>query len=65
MQRALRETVGHGPAWNRRWIRLQEAARQFAVDGEGRAADIAARLGYADQSHLVNGFRAATGPPPG
>lgn len=65
VQRALRDTVGHGPAWIRRWVRLQEAARQFAVDGAAGTASIAARLGYADQSHLVNEFRAATGRTPG
>lgn len=65
VQRALRETIGHGPAWVRRWVRLQEVARQFAVDGEAGAAGIAARLGYADQSHLVNDFRAASGMTPG
>jgi hypothetical protein len=65
VQRALRETIGHGPAWVRRWVRLQEVARQFAVDGEAGAADIAARLGYADQSHLVNDFRSAVGMTPG
>ncbi|MEV6305563.1 helix-turn-helix domain-containing protein [Actinoplanes sp. NPDC051861] len=65
VQRALRETIGQGPAWVRRWVRLQEAARQFAVDGEAGAAQIAARLGYVDQSHLVNEFRAAVGRTPG
>ncbi|GIE97495.1 helix-turn-helix domain-containing protein [Paractinoplanes rishiriensis] len=65
VQRALRETIGHGPSWVRRWVRLQEVARQFAVDGEAGAAAIAARLGYADQSHLVNDFRAAVGLTPG
>ncbi len=65
VQRALRETIGHGPAWVRRWVRLQEVARQFAVSGDAGAADIAARLGYADQSHLVNDFRAAVGMTPG
>ncbi|MDI6098844.1 AraC family transcriptional regulator [Actinoplanes sp. NEAU-A12] len=65
VQRALRETIGHGPAWVRRWVRLQEAARQFAVDGASGAADIATRLGYTDQAHLVNEFRAAVGRTPG
>ncbi|WP_328473767.1 helix-turn-helix domain-containing protein [Actinoplanes sp. NBC_00393] len=65
VQRALRETIGQGPAWVRRWVRLQEVVRQFAVDGEAGAAGIAARLGYVDQSHLVNDFRAAVGMTPG
>ncbi|MEU4690180.1 AraC family transcriptional regulator [Actinoplanes sp. NPDC023714] len=65
VERALRETVGHGPAWLRRRVRLQEAARRFASDGESGAAAIAAHLGYADQSHLINEFRAATGRTPG
>jgi hypothetical protein len=65
VQRALRETIGRGPAWVRRWVRLQEAARQFAVEGEAGASEIAARLGFADQAHLVNEFRVATGLTPG
>jgi hypothetical protein len=65
VQRALRETIGVGPAWVRRWVRLQEAARQFAVEGEAGAARIAARLGFTDQAHLINEFRAATGLTPG
>lgn len=65
VQRALQETIGHGPAWVRRWFRLQEVARQFATSGTAGAADIAARLGYTDQSHLVNDFRAAVGMTPG
>ena len=65
VQRALRETIGHGPSWVRRWVRLQEVARQFAVDGDAGAAQIAVRLGYTDQAHLVNDFRAAVGTTPG
>ncbi|WP_074309331.1 AraC family transcriptional regulator [Micromonospora cremea] len=65
VQRALRETIGRGPAWVRRWVRLQEVARQFATNGAGCAAEIAARLGYADQSHLVNDFRSAVFTTPG
>ncbi|MEV4660038.1 helix-turn-helix domain-containing protein [Micromonospora sp. NPDC049301] len=65
VQRALRETIGRGPAWVRRWVRLQEVARQFATNGAACAAEIAARLGYADQSHLVNDFRSAVGTTPG
>jgi hypothetical protein len=65
VQRALRETLGCGPAWVRRWVRLQEAARQFAVEGEAGASQIAARLGFTDQAHLVNEFRQATGLTPG
>ena len=65
LQRALRETIGQGPAWARRWVRLQEAARLFATSGENHAADIAVRLGYADQAHLGNDFRAAAGITPG
>ncbi|GIE32659.1 hypothetical protein Ait01nite_057040 [Actinoplanes italicus] len=65
VQRALRETIGCGPAWVRRWVRLQEAARQFAVEGEADASQIAVRLGFADQAHLVNEFRQATGLTPG
>ncbi|MEU4625015.1 AraC family transcriptional regulator [Actinoplanes sp. NPDC023801] len=63
VQRALRETIGHGPDRVRRWFRLQEVARQFATGGA--AAAIAARLGYADQAHLVNDFRTAVGMTPG
>jgi AraC-like DNA-binding protein len=46
-------------------VRLQEAARQFVVEGEAGASEIAARLGFTDQAHLVNEFRVATGLTPG
>ncbi|MBX3144234.1 MAG: AraC family transcriptional regulator [Trueperaceae bacterium] len=61
VQRALKQTLGHGPKWISRWIRLQEVARVLA-GGEGvSAAALAVDLGYSDQAHLVNDFRLATG----
>jgi len=65
VQRALAGTVGHGPAWVRRWVRLQEVARDLAANGDSGIAEIATRHGYADQPHLVKDFRSAVGLAPG
>lgn len=64
IQRALRSTLGMGPARVARRIRLQEAVRLLSLPGAD-AATIAVGLGYVDQAHLVNDFRAATGLTPG
>jgi AraC-like DNA-binding protein len=65
LQRALHNTLGQGPKWVTRWIRLQEAARLLAQHGAPPLTDVAHELGYADQSHLTNDFRDAVGLTPG
>lgn len=63
IQRALRATLGQGPKWVARWLRLQDVVRLLSLDQS--PAEVAATLGYADQSHLSNDFRRAVGMTPG
>lgn len=65
VQRALRNTLGKGPKWVARRIRLQEAARVIASEGLPDLSTVAAELGYTDQAHLINDFRRAAGITPG
>jgi AraC-like DNA-binding protein len=65
IQRALKRTLGHGPKWVSRWIRLQEVARTLANGTHPDFATLAVDLGYADQAHLLNDFRNAVGVTPG
>jgi AraC-like DNA-binding protein len=64
LQRLFKEYVGVSPSWViRRW-RLLDAA-ELARDGQRVDwAEMAAELGYADQSHLVRDFRAVLGTTP-
>ncbi len=64
IQRALQLTLGHGPKWVSRRVRLQEVALALATRPEDDLADIAADLGYTDQSHLASDFRAVAGVTP-
>ncbi len=57
IQRALKETIGHGPKWVSRRIRLQEVARLLATDPDLDLGALALDLGYTDQAHLTNDFR--------
>ena len=61
IQRACLDTLGHGPKWLSRRIRLQEVALALATRPTEELAGIAADLGYTDQSHLTHDFRTATG----
>ena len=65
VQRALARTVGHGPKWVARRVRLQEVARVLSTDAAVELADLAVSMGYADQSHLGNDFRTVVGLTPG
>lgn len=65
VQRALRATLGQGPSWVGRWIRLQEVVRRLSASDAPPASEVAAALGYVDQAHLVNDFRSAVGMTPG
>ncbi|MDR7186622.1 AraC-like DNA-binding protein [Microbacterium trichothecenolyticum] len=61
LQRLAHRTVGLSPAAMIRRRRLQEAAQRVREDPDAPLADIAAELGYADQAHLANDFRAVLG----
>lgn len=65
IQRACIETLGHGPKWLSRRIRLQEVALAVVTRPTEELALIAADLGYTDQTHLTQDFRTATGITPG
>ncbi|GAB3739538.1 helix-turn-helix domain-containing protein [Nocardiopsis nanhaiensis] len=65
LQRAFGATLGHGPKWVSRRVRLQEVARVLATRPEVDLAALAAELGYADQAHLTNDFRGVAGITPG
>lgn len=59
--RLARRHVGMTPAAMIRRRRLQEAAEQLRVDPNIPLAEVAARYGYADQSHLSRDMRAVLG----
>lgn len=65
IQRALRTTLGRGPKWVSKRIRLQEVARALASADAPDLAALAAQLGYADQAHLTADFRTTAGTTPG
>lgn len=65
IQRALRTTLGRGPKWVSRRIRLQEVARILASVDAPDLATLATELGYADQAHLTADFRTTAGTTPG
>jgi AraC-like DNA-binding protein len=65
LQRLFRRYVGVSPKWMLQRYRLHEAAERVA---EGRVDDwtaLALDLGYADQAHFINDFRALVGRTPG
>ncbi|WP_037354749.1 helix-turn-helix domain-containing protein [Amycolatopsis orientalis] len=64
VQRLFAEHVGTTPKWAIRIYRLNEAARLLAAPIQPDYAELAARLGYSDQSHFIRDFRAVTGAPP-
>jgi AraC-like DNA-binding protein len=64
IQRALKATVGRGPKWISRRIRLQEVARQLATNPKIGLTTLGLSLGYTDQAHLTNDFRAVAGVSP-
>lgn len=65
LQRMFADAVGVGPKWVIRRYRLLEAAERARVDEGVDWADVAAALGYSDQSHLVREFAQMVGVPPG
>src|SRR5699024_12450899 len=63
LQRLTARRLGLTPSWLIRRRRLHEAADGLR-SGED-LAELAARLGYADQSHFTHDVRSATGTTPG
>ena len=63
LQRLTARRLGLSPAWLIRRRRLHEAAGRLR-EREGRLADVAAELGYADQAHFSCDFRTTTGMTP-
>jgi AraC-like DNA-binding protein len=61
LQRLFRRYVGVSPRWVLRRYRLHEAAAVLAEDHRRPWAEVAAELGYFDQSHFIRDFTAAVG----
>ena len=62
---ALSATLGKGPKWVSRRIRLQEIARAIATEPDLDFAALASDLGYTDQALLTSDFRRVAGVTPG
>src|SRR5262245_18636233 len=54
LQRLCRTYVGASPKWLIRLYRIKEATARIEQGNVVNWADLAARLGYADQAHFVN-----------
>jgi len=64
LQRLFARYVGVSPKWVLRRYRLQEAAARLAEEHDRPWAEVAAELGYFDQSHFIRDFTAAIGMTP-
>jgi transcriptional regulator GlxA family with amidase domain len=64
LQRLFRRWVGVSPKWVLQRLRLQEAAERVDEAGAEDAAATALELGYYDQAHFINDFRAGVGRSP-
>lgn len=64
LQRLFQRYVGVTPKWVLRRYRLHEAAARLAEGTSGTWAEVAAELGYFDQSHFIRDFTAAVGATP-
>jgi AraC-like DNA-binding protein len=64
LQRLVEQRVGLSPKWLLQRRRLHDAVQALKA-GESSLADVAARLGYADQAHFTHDFRTVTGMTPG
>lgn len=61
LQRMFQRYVGVSPKWVLRRYRLHEAAAVLARERHRPWAEVAAELGYFDQSHFIRDFTAAIG----
>ena len=61
LQRLFRRYVGVSPKWVLRRYRLHEAAAALAAEQHRPWAEVAAELGYYDQSHFIRDFTDAIG----
>jgi AraC-like DNA-binding protein len=61
LQRLFQRYVGVSPKWVLRRYRLHEAAAVLAQEQDRPWAEVAAELGYFDQSHFIRDFTAAVG----
>ncbi|GAA0897968.1 helix-turn-helix domain-containing protein [Pseudonocardia zijingensis] len=61
LQRLFQRYVGVSPKWVLRRYRLHEAAAVLAAEQHRPWAEVAAELGYFDQSHFIRDFTAAIG----
>jgi AraC-like DNA-binding protein len=61
LQRLFREYVGVPPKWVIRRYRLHELIERLEAGDPLDWPDLALELGYFDQAHLINDFRAITG----
>jgi AraC-like DNA-binding protein len=64
LQRIFAQYVGVSPKWVIRRYRLLEAAHQLANTASIDLPDLAQELGYFDQAHFSNDFRATVGSTP-
>jgi AraC-like DNA-binding protein len=61
LQRLFERYVGVSPKWVLRRYRVHEAAARLAEGTSGTWAEVAAELGYFDQSHFIRDFTRAVG----
>jgi AraC-like DNA-binding protein len=61
LQRLFERYVGVSPKWVLRRYRVHEAAARLAEGTGGTWAEVAAELGYFDQSHFIRDFTRAVG----
>ncbi|HEY1100901.1 MAG TPA: helix-turn-helix domain-containing protein, partial [Myxococcota bacterium] len=65
LQRRFKASVGVSAKWVLQRYRLHEAAEALRASTPPTLADLAARLGYADQAHFARDFKATIGVSPG
>ncbi|MEE9429155.1 MAG: helix-turn-helix domain-containing protein [Paracoccaceae bacterium] len=65
LQRLFRELIGVSPKWVIDRFRMFDAVETISNHSGTNLADLAARLGYADQAHFSHIFKSITGVSPG